>query len=123
MLALLGALAAFVAAPGLGYAEDELRAGDTAVVAETSGDGLRVRSGPGVSYRVVRVLDEGTSVRIITGPVSDGDHDWYQLSVDGAVAGWARERHLDPSGPPASGARADGKRVFGGARSELRSRA
>lgn len=123
MLAFLGALAAFFVAPGVGYADDGLRAGDTAVVAESNGDGVRVRSGPGVSYRVVKALDEGTSVRIITGPVSDGDHDWYQLSVDGAVAGWARARHLDPSGPPTTGARAVGKRVFGGGRSELRSRA
>jgi len=122
-LAFVAALAAFAAAPSSSYADDELRAGDTAVVTETNSNGLRLRSGPGVSYRVVAVLDDGTRVQIMTGPVSDGDHDWYQLSADGGATGWARGRHLDASGTPTSGARAGGKRVFGGARSEPRSRA
>ena len=121
-LAVVAGLAAFAAAPGLSYA-DELRAGDIAVVAETNSNGLRLRSGPGVSYRVVAVVDEGTRVQIMTGPVSDGDHDWYQLSADGGATGWARGRHLDASSTPTSGARAGGKRVFGSARSEPRSRA
>ena len=77
---------------------DELTVGVDAVVSGTGGKGLRLRSGPGMGYRVTTVVEDGTSVRILAGPVTDDDDDWYQLGVGGQSAGWARERYLDPNG-------------------------
>jgi uncharacterized protein YgiM (DUF1202 family) len=81
---------------------DELTVGVDAVVSGTGGKGLRLRSGPGMGYRVTTVVEDGTSVRILAGPVTDDDDDWYQVGVGGQSAGWGRERYLDPNGSGAS---------------------
>ena len=84
--------------PVLTHAREELQVGGSAVVVGTGSSGLRVRSGPGMGYRVVATLPEGTSVQIIAGPVSDGDDDWYQIGLAGVVTGWGAERYLGSGG-------------------------
>ena len=84
----------FAVAPAAVWAADGLRIGDSATVVGTEGRGLRVRSGPGMSHRIVATVPEGTTVRILAGPVSDGDDDWYQVSVTGSSTGWGLGRYL-----------------------------
>lgn len=73
---------------------------DVAIVGVGS-DGLRLRSGPGLTYAPGVTLPEGTVLRVAAGPVNDGEQNWYQLrgSVDGARArGWAPGPNLvDPA--------------------------
>ena len=70
----------------------------TAVVLGTDGSGLKVRSGPGVTYDSQGVLPEGTRVQITNGPQSDGDQNWYQVrTTDGdgtSLRGWVAARYL-----------------------------
>jgi len=46
-----------------------------------------------MSHRIATTLNEGTTVKIVAGPTSDGDDDWYQLST-GATTGWGVGRYL-----------------------------
>ena len=84
--------------PIVAQAGEVVQVGDTAVVTGAGSSGLRLRSGPGMSYRVIATLSEHTTVQIIAGPVSDGGDDWYQLGAGGVVVGWGAERFLSPAG-------------------------
>jgi 3D (Asp-Asp-Asp) domain-containing protein len=70
----------------------------TAVVLGTDGSGLKVRSGPGVTYDSLGVLSDNTRVQITNGPQSDGDQNWYQVRpADGdgtKLRGWVVARYL-----------------------------
>lgn len=80
--------------PGVARAAEDLKAGDSATVVGTEGRGLRVRSGPGMSHRSVTTAAEGTTVQVLAGPISDGDDDWYQISLSGSSTGWGLGRYL-----------------------------
>lgn len=92
LLAVVG-LVGLAWTPGAASAASELSTGDSAIVVGTEGRGLRVRGGPGMSHRIATTLNEGTTVKIVAGPTSDGDDDWYQLST-GATTGWGVGRYL-----------------------------
>ena len=70
----------------------------TAVVLGTDGSGLKVRSGPGLTYDSHGMLPENTRVQITNGPRSDGDQNWYQVRTtngDGTgLRGWVAARYL-----------------------------
>ena len=84
--------------PMLAQAREVVQVGDTAVVTGAGSSGLRLRSGPGMTYRVIATLPEHTTVQIVAGPVSDGGNDWYQLGAGGVVVGWGAERFLSAAG-------------------------
>lgn len=94
MLIGLASLGLLTIAPTPALAAGDLQPGQSAVVTGTDGRGLRVRSGPGMSHRVVTTVAEGTTVQIVTGPVSDGDDDWFQISVGTTTTGWGVGRYL-----------------------------
>jgi 3D (Asp-Asp-Asp) domain-containing protein len=73
---------------------DDLQSGQSAVVTGTDGRGLKVRAGPGMSHGILTTLNEGSTVQVAAGPVSDGDEDWYQLSLSATKTGWAIGRYL-----------------------------
>jgi 3D (Asp-Asp-Asp) domain-containing protein len=89
-----------------------IQPGQSAVVSGTDGRGLRVRAGPAMSHRIVPTVNEGTTVRIAAGPVSDGDDDWYQLSVGTSTTGWSVGRHLVPSNAVRAMSNAEERRVI-----------
>jgi len=74
-------------------AAEDLPVGATAVVNGTDGSGLRMRSGPGLSHKVLTVLAEGDRVLVLDGPVSESAQDWYQVKTD-AAKGWALGKYL-----------------------------
>ena len=85
-------------APDLAPAAQDLKVGDSAMVVGTEGRGLRIRSGPGMSHRIVTTTAEGSTVQVVAGPVSDGDDDWYQISTSGSSTGWSLGRYLAGNG-------------------------
>jgi 3D (Asp-Asp-Asp) domain-containing protein len=103
------ALAAFEIQPG---SSATIQPGQSAVVSGTDGRGLRVRAGPAMSHRIVTTANEGTTVRIAAGPVSDGDDDWYQLSVGTSTTGWSVGRYLVPSNAVRAMSNAEERRVI-----------
>lgn len=80
----------------------DLQSGQSAVVTGTEGRGVRVRSGPGMAHSIITTLNEGSTVQVAAGPVSDGDEDWYQVSFSSTTrtekTGWAIGRYLTASG-------------------------
>jgi 3D (Asp-Asp-Asp) domain-containing protein len=104
ILSLFGVTPAFAA---------DLQSGQSAVVTGTDGRGLKVRAGPGMSHAILTTLNEGSTVQVAAGPVSDGDDDWYQLSLSATKTGWAIGRYLT-SGTAVKSMSVDdsGRRVF-----------
>ena len=90
---------AALSTPGISWARQDLVVGGTATVTGTEGRGLRARSGPGLSYRVLTVLPEGSTVQLLAGPVADGEDDWYQVSTGAGGTGWSLNRYLAPAEP------------------------
>lgn len=95
-------------------APPSLTVGALAVVTP-SGDGLRVRTQPGVtdnSTRLQPLLPSGTRMLILRGPVTLDNHDWYEVSIDGTPSfGWVASAGgstawLAPAAPRCSGSRA-----------------
>ena len=91
---------------------DGLQIGQSAVVTGTEGRGMRVRGGPGVAHRIITTANEGTTVQVIAGPVSDGDDDWYQISVGAATTGWGVGRYMIPSTSVRAMSNPEGRRTF-----------
>jgi 3D (Asp-Asp-Asp) domain-containing protein len=89
--------------------------GQSAVVSGTEGRGLRVRSGPAMSHKIVTTVKEGATVQIVAGPVSDGDEDWFQISVGTsatATTGWSVGRYLVSSNAVQAMSTVEGRRTF-----------
>jgi 3D (Asp-Asp-Asp) domain-containing protein len=111
--ALLGALVLILVSLGAAPAfADDLQSGQSAIVTGTEGRGLRVRAGPGMAHRIVTTLNEGSTVQVVAGPVSDGDEDWYQISVGTATTGWGIGRYLLPGTAVKSLSTDEGRRTF-----------
>jgi 3D (Asp-Asp-Asp) domain-containing protein len=72
--------------------------GSSALVLGTGGSGVKVRSGPGLSYGIVGAAPEGTRVDVLDGPQSGDDQNWYRVTwTDGAdvrVRGWVSSGYL-----------------------------
>jgi len=101
--------------PTVAAADAALQPGQTVVVFGTDGRGLRVRSGPGMSHRVVSTVPEGSTLQIVSGPVADGDDDWYQVSFGAtttATTGWGVVTYMVPSASVRSMSTDDGTRTF-----------
>lgn len=115
--AILIAVAALTLIPAAAHAEaaapsDSIQVGQSAIVTGTEGRGMRVRSGPGMSHRIVTTANEGTTVQVIAGPVSDGGDDWYQISVGSSTTGWSVSTYLVSSTAVRVMSNTEGQRTF-----------
>src|SRR5262249_61943040 len=99
MVIMVGAvLAAFAPlGPGVGWAQSELAVGASAVVNDTDGGGLQLRSGPGLSQAVQATLADGVRVQVLEGPRAADGHSWYRVSAT-AGTGWGSARYLAAAG-------------------------
>ncbi|HET8632132.1 MAG TPA: SH3 domain-containing C40 family peptidase [Thermomicrobiales bacterium] len=80
-LLLIGLVLAAGATPAL--ADTNLNVGGLAIIANTGGDPIMVRSGPGYQYEVVGHAAEGDIVTVVDGPVAGDDgNPWYKVSTD-----------------------------------------
>jgi 3D (Asp-Asp-Asp) domain-containing protein len=87
-------------------ASAQLTLNEVYVIAGTGETGLSLREGPGLQHPTLGVLPEGTSVRILNGPISDGSLDWYQIEIQGAgtLGGYSIGAYLlQPGQLPAEG--------------------
>lgn len=68
------------------FADFDLEAGGTAVVAYTGGEPVKVRAGTGTDFDVLTNAPEGATVTIIAGPFESLDGTfWYGLSYGGTI--------------------------------------
>lgn len=72
--------------------------GVVAASATVATDALNLRTGPGTTYDVVKVMYQGSSVTVLAG----SQNGWYQVR-SGSDTGWAFGDYLDLSGGGASG--------------------
>jgi cell wall-associated NlpC family hydrolase len=77
--------------------------GGTALVANTDGSTIRVRSGAGTTYDQVAEAHEGESVSVLDGPAKDSSGNvWYKVSAPGGT-GWIVRDFLVGKSSPSSG--------------------
>jgi|GEM_PF-1487402 len=89
----LGGLA-MVTRPTSVFAQDaEFVAGDTVVVT-ADGDGLNLRSEPGLDSEVLETLPDGTVATITAGPEPVDDLTWYEAEIDADRSGWLASEFL-----------------------------
>jgi hypothetical protein len=64
---------------------------DTIAVVTKAGDGLRVRTAPGVgadSKKLEPLLPSGARMLVVDGPVAADGYDWYEVRVEDGLFGW-----------------------------------
>ncbi len=80
-------------------AANDLVSGTIGQVTGTNGDGVNVRSEPGLGASRVGGLPEGVRVRLVDGPQSAADGSvWYKVQADG-IEGWVVADYLAPAVP------------------------
>jgi cell wall-associated NlpC family hydrolase len=76
--------------------------GDTAQVSYTGGDGVNVRSVPGLDSAILVTLPETYSLTIVDGPFAlDDGSNWFEVAVDsaeGLIYGWVSSDYLGSGG-------------------------
>ncbi len=102
LAAILLATAILASTAPAAFADYDLVAGGTAVVAYTGGEAVMVRAGTGTDFPVLTAAPEGAAVTIIAGPFESLDGTfWYGLSYQGTI-GYIRADFLAlPENAPA----------------------
>jgi hypothetical protein len=75
--------------------------GDVAVggkvrVVGTGTDKLRLRSGPGLNYTTVTLIEDGHEFDVLEGPQSANGYQWWRLQDSEGTVGWAVANYLQP---------------------------
>jgi hypothetical protein len=73
-----------------------LSLGSQALVVDTGGVGVRLRSGPGLSSAKLTVLPEGTALKIVGGPRDSDGYRWWEVRGNN-VSGWVAGEFLTPA--------------------------
>jgi cell wall-associated NlpC family hydrolase len=77
-----------VATPSHSFAAPAVQAGANAVVTNTGGDNIRIRTGAGTENPKIGDAYEGQTVSVLEGPAKDsGGRDWFKISAPSAT-GW-----------------------------------
>ncbi len=69
-----------------------LTAGDSAVVFDGR---LNLRDDASISANVIEVLEDGTAVTVVDGPVTADGYDWYAVDTEDGSSGWVDGEYLD----------------------------
>lgn len=65
-------------------------------VAGTEGEGVRFRTGPGLSYVTTTILQDGDILTVVGGPETADGFTWWRLQTAAGAIGWATENNLQP---------------------------
>jgi len=76
--------------------EPQIAIGGHAVVYGTGEDKLRCRAAPGVEETLVTILDEGARLKVLDGPQSADDHEWWKVEAEDGQVGWVASDWLLP---------------------------
>src|SRR5205085_1025409 len=69
--------------------DSSLASGSSALVANTGGVGLRLRSSPSTSAGIVTTLAEGTRVTVTGNSVQASGYTWYPVQTQSGQTGWS----------------------------------
>ena len=82
------------AAPG------EIAIGIYVKVGGTEGNDLSFRAGPSTNYARLKIVAEGSVLKVLDGPSEADGHVWWQLQdVSDGIVGWAVADYLEPTVP------------------------
>jgi len=116
---LLASLLLLIGTP-LTFATTNLGTGDAAVVANTGGDAILLRSDAGYQFAVLAQLGAGTPVTILAGPIAGDDGNlWYRVAV-GGTTGYLFAAYLAPASQVSAAAVATGTATTNNATSEAK---
>lgn len=65
-------------------------------VVGTEGEGVRFRTGPGLSYVTTTILQDGDVLTVVGGPETVDGFTWWRLQTAAGAIGWAAEDNLEP---------------------------
>lgn len=74
----------------------QFTAGQVVRISTMDEEGIRFRSGPGLDYVTVDVLEEGTELKVLEGPVEADGYVWWRLEMGDGTIGWGPEDWLRP---------------------------
>jgi hypothetical protein len=78
----------------------EIAIGVYVKVSGTGGGDLSFRAGPGTNYARLKIVAEGTVLKVLDGPSEADGYVWWQLQgVSDGVVGWAVADYLEPTVP------------------------
>jgi uncharacterized protein YraI len=78
----------------------EIAIGIYVKVSDTRGSDLSFRDGSGVNYARLKIVAEGSVLKVLDGPVEADGYVWWQLQdVSDGVVGWAVADYLEPTVP------------------------
>ena len=82
-------------------APEGLTVGGQAQVAGTQGDGLRLRSDPGLQTTTLKTVLDGARLLLLDGPRDVDGVTWWRLrDVSDGAEGWAAQLYLIPASQP-----------------------
>jgi hypothetical protein len=73
--------------------------GGQAMVGGAGAQQLRLRAGPGLNHETLRILEDGTQLKILEGPESAGGHEWWKVQTEDGQEGWTAGDWLVPVVP------------------------
>lgn len=89
-----------VATPGHSFAATPVAVGGTALVTNTDGDSIRVRTGAGTEYDRIGSVQEGDVLSITEGPAQDSTGiNWFKIKT-GNLSGWVMSEFLSGQDAP-----------------------
>lgn len=62
----------------------------------TGADKLRLRSGPGLTYTTVTLVNDGHEFQVLEGPQEASGYQWWRLEDTDGTIGWAAANWLEP---------------------------
>jgi len=69
-------------------------------VSDTGGGDLSFRAGPSINYARIKIVAEGSILKVLDGPMEADGYVWWQLQdVSDEVVGWAVADYLEPTVP------------------------
>lgn len=69
------------------------------VVQGTEGQQLRLRAGPALENVTLRILDEGTKLKVLEGPEASDGFQWWRVETEDGLIGWVAGNWLVPVAP------------------------
>jgi hypothetical protein len=73
--------------------------GGQVIVKGTEGQQLRLRAGPALTQETLRIVEEGTVLKVLEGPEAADGFKWWKVQTDDGVTGWVAGNWLVPVAP------------------------
>ena len=69
------------------------------IIQGTGGEQLRLRAGPALANVTLRILDEGTKLKVLEGPEASDGFQWWRVQTEDDLIGWVAGNWLVPVAP------------------------